>query len=243
MSGFLFYLPTARALSLTGRILPGWEARFFLSETMTPTPVYSDGDLQNPFGTTVQADSAGMMPPIYLDPDVLYRVQMYDEFGVLLPNGDVDPIDVSRGSGGGGGIESIVAGGGIDVDATDPANPIVSATGSGPHHEVVEFFLDAGVGVLSRWDTATSVTVNISGVVGLYGINFPEGTFEKFPVAVASIAYPADSSEPTTQLVRVGRTGSDFVEVIVTDMDGNLEALIYGVTVHAREPLNWIPPG
>ena len=34
-------------------------------------------------------------------------------------------------AGGGGGVSSVVAGTGINVDSTDPANPIVSATGSG----------------------------------------------------------------------------------------------------------------
>lgn len=37
---------------------------------------------------------------------------------------------VSWSTGGGGGVSSVVAGTGIAVDSTDPANPIVSATGS-----------------------------------------------------------------------------------------------------------------
>lgn len=41
---------------------------------------------------------------------------------------DGEPL---AGGGGGGGIVSIVAGTGIDVDDTDPENPIVSATGGG----------------------------------------------------------------------------------------------------------------
>jgi hypothetical protein len=41
-------------------------------------------------------------------------------------------VTISGGGGGGSGVvESIVAGDGIDVDDTDPANPIVSATGGG----------------------------------------------------------------------------------------------------------------
>jgi hypothetical protein len=41
------------------------------------------------------------------------------------------------GSGGGGTVDTIVAGSGITVDATDPANPIVSATGGGVAEELV----------------------------------------------------------------------------------------------------------
>ena len=42
-----------------------------------------------------------------------------------------DKIDHRYASGGGGGIESIVAGTNITVDDTDPQNPIISATGGG----------------------------------------------------------------------------------------------------------------
>jgi hypothetical protein len=44
-------------------------------------------------------------------------------------------VNIVLGSGGGGGgggtVDSVVAGSGIAVDATDPANPVVSATGGG----------------------------------------------------------------------------------------------------------------
>jgi hypothetical protein len=41
-------------------------------------------------------------------------------------------VTIAGGGGGGSGVvETIVAGDGIDVDDTDPANPIVSATGGG----------------------------------------------------------------------------------------------------------------
>ena len=42
-----------------------------------------------------------------------------------------DKIDHRYASGGGGGIESIVAGTNITIDDTDPQNPIISATGGG----------------------------------------------------------------------------------------------------------------
>lgn len=99
MSGVLFSLPNARQLSNSGAILPGWKLKFFLTGTTTPTPVYSDGDLETSLGTTVTADLAGMMVPIYLDPAVVYRVQLFTAADVLIQ--DVDPMSVAAPGGGG----------------------------------------------------------------------------------------------------------------------------------------------
>ncbi len=51
---------------------------------------------------------------------------------------------VNGGGGGGGTVDSIVAGIGIAVDSTDPANPIVSATGGGGSFTVTETEVDFG---------------------------------------------------------------------------------------------------
>lgn len=236
-TGVLFYLPQARQLSVAGALLPGWYAQFFITDTDTPTPVYSDGDLSSPLGVEVEADSAGVMEPVYLNPAVVYRVKIFRADDTLVV--DVDPFDVSRGEGG-TGIESIVEGTGIEVDATDPANPIVSATSTGPVHEFVEFGSD---GTLYKWDNAIDVDVAAGGITGAYVVNFPADTFAKFPVVTASLA-SLDETAATTQLVRIGTTGADFVEVIVTNLAGARQALSGStVMLHAWEPANWLPAG
>lgn len=101
MSGVLFSLPNARQLSLSGAILPGWKAQFYLTETTTPTPVYSDGTLETELPNPVVADGAGYMPAIYMDPEVVYRVQILNSADVLQPDGDIDPYVPSQGGGGG----------------------------------------------------------------------------------------------------------------------------------------------
>jgi hypothetical protein len=92
VNAYLFYDPRARPLSIAGAILPGAVLRFFITGTLTPTPVYSDAALTTPLGTEVEADENGQFPPIYLSPLITYRVQMYDADLVLLPDGDVDPL-------------------------------------------------------------------------------------------------------------------------------------------------------
>lgn len=51
--------------------------------------------------------------------------------GGLLPAQNDSTVSISSSTGGSGIVESIVAGANVIVDSTDPANPIVSATGGG----------------------------------------------------------------------------------------------------------------
>lgn len=74
--------------------------------------------------------------------------------------GDQANISLSGGAGG-GQVNSIVAGTNITVDSTDPANPIVSATGGGSFSVMVPSgALGQGVFV---WPTAPSVIVEDNG--------------------------------------------------------------------------------
>jgi hypothetical protein len=152
VSGVLFYLPNARQLSTSGGILPGWYAQFYLTDSTTPAPIYADGDLETPLDNPVEADVSGMMPPIYLDPELVYRVQIYTAADVLID--DVDPFVVMGGSGGGGIVQTVVAGDNITVDATDPANPIVSASSG----DLTEYPDPA-----HEWYGASNVVVDSSG--------------------------------------------------------------------------------
>jgi hypothetical protein len=98
----LFYDPSARPLS-GGLPLPLGYYNFYVSSTTTPTPVYQDAGLTTPFPATtqpigsvpagsymVQADGTGTFPPIYLNPTLIYRVQLYNS-NVQLQRDD-DPI-------------------------------------------------------------------------------------------------------------------------------------------------------
>lgn len=95
-TGILFYEGRAKPLSTIGLIQPGSYYLFFKTGTLTPTNVYADGNLTTPLSQTpgnsagTTASSDGRMVPIYLDPAVTYRYQLYNVFNVLLE--DVDPF-------------------------------------------------------------------------------------------------------------------------------------------------------
>ncbi len=93
-TGILFYEPRAKPLSTVGLIQPGAYYQFYSTGTLSLANVYADGGLVTPLsqtpgsgGTTAASD--GRLVPIYLNPAVTYRVQLYSATNVLLE--DVDP--------------------------------------------------------------------------------------------------------------------------------------------------------
>jgi hypothetical protein len=101
-TGQLFYDPYPKPLSSIGAALPGAYYNFYLSGTTTPAPVYQNGALSTPYPAitlpfisannvynAVQADGAGLFQPVYLNPTLVYRIQLYSSTGVLIE--DVDP--------------------------------------------------------------------------------------------------------------------------------------------------------
>ncbi len=97
-TGILFNDPYNKPLSTTGQFQAGCYRIFYLSGTTTLATVYQDGFLQFPYSQTpvpITADSNGRFSPIYLDPTVAYRCQLFSAGGILLE--DADPY-VSLGS-------------------------------------------------------------------------------------------------------------------------------------------------
>jgi len=99
-TGQLFYDPVARPLSSTGAAMPGAYYNFYVSGTTNLAVVYQDPGLMLPYPaaplngssalfSVIQADGTGAMPPIYLNPTTIYRVQLYNSTWSLIE--DVDP--------------------------------------------------------------------------------------------------------------------------------------------------------
>ena len=89
-TGLLFYDGRAKPLSATGTFQSGCYLYFYTTGTTTQTNVYADGALTVPLSQPVTAASDGRFVPIYLDPTIIYRYQLYNAAGSLLE--DVDPF-------------------------------------------------------------------------------------------------------------------------------------------------------
>jgi hypothetical protein len=93
MAGLLLAQPVLRAIDDNGDAMPGATMQFYVTGTTTPTPVYSSAALTTALANPVVADSGGLFPPMWLDPTVTYRVQLYSSAGVLIQ--DIDPASES----------------------------------------------------------------------------------------------------------------------------------------------------
>ena len=82
--------PLFDIVNAVGAPISGAKARFYLTGTTNNATTYSDAALTTPNTNPVIADSAGRFPPIYLNPDVTYRLQVLDASNVLIV--DRDPI-------------------------------------------------------------------------------------------------------------------------------------------------------
>jgi hypothetical protein len=99
-TGQLFYDPIPRPLSALGVVMPGAFYNFYASGTTNPATVFQDAAMtlqfpaaslngSAPLFSVVQADGTGAMPPIFLNPVTIYRVQLYNATFSLRE--DVDP--------------------------------------------------------------------------------------------------------------------------------------------------------
>jgi hypothetical protein len=96
------YDPYPRPLSAVGATLPLAYYNFYLSGTTTPAPAYQNASLTLPYPgillpflstsalyNAAQADATGTFQPIFLNPTLVYRVQLYNSVGSLIE--DTDP--------------------------------------------------------------------------------------------------------------------------------------------------------
>lgn len=95
-TGILFEDPQVKPFSSAGQQQSGCYALFFLTGGTSPATVYADGNLSVPLAQvpgqaqpSCTADGSGLFNAIYLDPSVIYHVQMFTTLGVKFR--DVDP--------------------------------------------------------------------------------------------------------------------------------------------------------
>lgn len=88
MTAQLFYPPILAVLS-RGLPAAGAKATFYLAGTTIKTPIYTTAALDVEHPNPVLANGAGVLPPIYLRDDVVYRLVITDAAGVTITQ--VDP--------------------------------------------------------------------------------------------------------------------------------------------------------
>src|SRR5271170_4179871 len=179
-TGQLFYDPVARPLSSLGVSMPGAYYNFYVSGTTTPAIVYQDAGLtlpypaaslngSSPLFTVIQADGTGAMPPMFLNPQTIYRVQLYNSTWSLIE--DVDPYVPSMPVTGNGQIQ-IDAQGEMTINAPVPGGSgitlTVNARASGTALELVGSgagspALIANLTVVAGAQTATFTATNKPG--------------------------------------------------------------------------------
>lgn len=92
----MFVLPFRPVYDANGKFIPGAKAWFTLTGTNTPIPVYSDAGLTVALSNPTIASSSGKFPVSYLNPEVTYRVRIYDsgvQFVDGAPVGGSTPIE------------------------------------------------------------------------------------------------------------------------------------------------------
>lgn len=89
----LLALPLYRLTDANGVILPSARLYTYVTGTTTPAATYTTSALNVSHGNYVQANSAGLLPPIYLDPAVVYRMQVrISPYSAAVSGMDFDPV-------------------------------------------------------------------------------------------------------------------------------------------------------
>lgn len=95
MNSRIFVLPQQVVVD-GGVVSPGALAYFYLTGTSTATDTYTDDALTTPHDNPVEADANGVLPVIYLDPNIEYKLTMNDAADVLIYT--EDPVGDTTGA-------------------------------------------------------------------------------------------------------------------------------------------------
>lgn len=96
-TGARFQLPFATVIDASGVPLPGAQLFFFTTGTNNPANTYSNSNLTIQNSNPVVANSGGRFPNIFLDPTVIYKTTLEDQFGNVIWTAD----PATGGTGGG----------------------------------------------------------------------------------------------------------------------------------------------
>ncbi len=92
MANRSFFTLVNRAFNADGTFAPGAKAYFYVNNTTTQLPVYSDAEATVVIGQPVVADGNGVMAPIYMATSDSYRALLKDADDTTLPGYPMDDI-------------------------------------------------------------------------------------------------------------------------------------------------------
>lgn len=98
MAARLFQIPKEVPLTITGALIPGAKANFYITGTTTRQDTFTDEALTVAHTNPVIADANGFFEPIYLDDTLEYRVDITDASDSSLPGYPVDNLAISSGN-------------------------------------------------------------------------------------------------------------------------------------------------
>lgn len=90
----LYYRGRQRIVDANGDGVSNAKVYFYDSLTSTLAPVYTDAERTVEHTNPVRTNAAGFLPPIYLNPGVLYKTIATTADDVSLPDGTVDPLQI-----------------------------------------------------------------------------------------------------------------------------------------------------
>ncbi len=160
--------------------MPGAYYNFYVSGTTNPAQVYQDAGLTLPYPaaslngssliyTVIQADGTGAFAPMFLNPEIIYRVQLYNSTWSLIE--DVDPYVPSMPVTGNGQLQ-LDAQGELTINAPVPGGTGITLTISARSGGTALELVGAGFGspaiianstVIAGTQTATFAATNKPG--------------------------------------------------------------------------------
>lgn len=206
-------------------IVPNARRYSYLTGTLTPAPTYTTAALSVSHGAYVQANSAGLLPPIYLDPAVSYRFKDKTALGVDIPGADYDP-----------------------VTATSASEILFTPPGTGAVPRPLDEKLAESISITDFGADPTGVvdcTAAFQNAINQASVTFPPGDYTMSYTAInADVSIPGNRKITVEKGATITMTGGRFAAENVDNVEWQIDGWVKSVamrTATARASWSAIP--